>query len=740
MKPFRCCLSVATASSFLFGATLAFAQTEDTTSRKPDEVVQLSQFEVTAETTHGYIASESVTGSRVATKIADLPYQVTVVTNEFMKDFDFLDITSGMSYVAGLNTVDTQGNYNLRGFNGINTLRNGFYSLGLEDIVDIDRIEVIKGPEAAVYGSTTPSGILNFITKKATLNSYQNFHFWHGSLDLNKINISDDQYLGSFAGVKVANLINLNWQNVHEDATYGFMRNRLVDDNLKFFFADGSSLDLEAQWSKRKEQNNSATLPFEYITSTKTYLPVEYFNLAHFSQGGPDSQQNRERVAYNLEYDKRWNDVWSSRVAANAYFRHAFNFNNGSSDQFDPTTNTFNRGTPLVDPLNEDGGGVQIDTLASYGLFNQKVKAKSLFTLDYSQNWRFREQTTFDQTLYPLILVNPNSPNYTLPPRSAFNIVTRNDKTRWDTRGVLFSQQGSFLNDRLLLFLGARHDIVTYNLNFGNQYNNTGKTVGTLKLPGAVLHFEDAAWSPNGGLNFKITKNIAFYASYSRSFLGNSQSSKLAAETVPVGNERDRGYDYGFKTNFFDQRLNITAGGYYIIRNDVSTSVTDPFTGLKETVAAGSLLSRGVEAEANWNFNANLYLGASFAWVNSKYVRNGGTLTDIGQPPVSIPEDQAGLTMHYQLPGALTGFSLTGGLLYIGKSYPNSTATNIQRNIDSPGYATMQAGIGYTFRSVNHIKQTVRFSVTNLADRAFVTDKMNVGEKRRFLISYEFNH
>jgi len=38
---------------------------------------------------------------------------VSVITNEFLKDFDFLDITEGMSYVAGLNTFDTQGNYNL---------------------------------------------------------------------------------------------------------------------------------------------------------------------------------------------------------------------------------------------------------------------------------------------------------------------------------------------------------------------------------------------------------------------------------------------------------------------------------------------------------------------------------------------------------------------------------------------------------------------------------------------------
>jgi iron complex outermembrane receptor protein len=741
MNPSRNQILLAAALSLLLGAT-AYPQTAtNSSSAKPDDVIKLSEFDVTEGVSHGYISSESVTGTRVATKIADLPFPVSVVTNEFMKDFDFLDISKGMSYVAGLNTFDTQGNYNLRGFNGINMLRNGFYSLGLEDIVEIDRVEVIKGPNAAIYGSTTPSGIPNFITKKAQFSNFQDLQFWQGTLDTTKVNLIDNQFLGTIGGVKVANFIGINWQDNHENATFGFMRNRLLDDNIMFKFKDDSTLNLEVQWTKRKEQFGTTNLPFEYNTATKTYSSVERFDLAHFSQGGPDSQQNRERMTYDLEYDKRWSDVWSTRVGGYAYFRHAFNFNNGTSDQFDPSTNTFNRGTPLVDPLNEDGGALQIDTLAEYKTFNGKVKNKSLFTLDYNQNWRYRKQTTFDQNLYPLTLVNPFNPNYTLPPRSAFIIPTRDDKTRWDTRGFLFSQQSTFLDDKLLVFVAARRDLVTYNLDFGNQYNNTGKTVYTVKLPGAVLHFEDAAWSPSTGLNYKLNSNTALYASYSKSFLGNSQSSKLAAETVPIGNERDRGFDYGVKSNYFDGHLTMTAGGYYIFRTDVSTSVTDPFTGQKETVAAGNLISKGVEFESSWNFNENLVMLASYAYGNSKYITDGGTTTDIGQPPVGIPQSQASFATKYTFTrGPLKGFGLTAGTIYLGKAYPNSTATNIQRNIDSPGYATVQAGLSYTFRAGGNTTQMLRFSGTNILDRKYVTAKMNVGDPRMLYFSYELTH
>jgi iron complex outermembrane recepter protein len=705
-----------------------------------DQPVKLSAFEVNANTTHGYVASESITGSRVATRIADLPFTVSVVTNDFMKDFDFLDITTGMSYVASLNAVDTQGNYNLRGFNGINTLRNGFYSLGLEDIVDIDRVEVIKGPNAAIYGSTTPSGIVNLISKRPSFSNHEDLTYWHGSLRTDKVNLNVDTAFGSPGGLQVGNLVSVNWGNQAEASTFGFMRNRIFDDNLLFKFKDGTTLDLEVQWTKRREQFGSSKLPFEWVAATKTYTPVERFDLAHFSQGGPDSQQNRERVLYTLEVNKRWNATIVQRVGAYAYFRHAFNFNNGTSDQFDVASHTFTRGTPLVDPLNEDGGAVQIDTLANYQLANGAVKNSSLLTLDYSQNWRFREQTTFDSNQYPIVGIDPANPNYFLPPRSAFTIQTRKDKTRWDTRGIFLRQQTTLLDDRLILFASARRDLVTYNLNFGNQYNSSGKTVGAIKLPGATLHYEDAAWSPNVGANYKLTPHWAVYGSYSRSFLGNAQGSKLAAVTIPIANERDRGWDYGVKGNFLENRLTLTAGGYYIVRTDVSTSVIDPVTKLSETVAAGNQLSKGGEFEATWNVTDRFFILASYAWVKSKFITDGASLTNVGQPPVGIPESQAGLAISYTLPGAWRRFTVNGGWIYLGKSYPNSTATDIRRNIDAPGYGIVQAGVSYTFNGFRNTKQKIHLSAANLFDRQFVTNKMNVGDRRRILISYEIHH
>ncbi|MES1195018.1 MAG: Plug domain-containing protein, partial [Opitutus sp.] len=145
-NPTRQILTAGTALLVL--ALAAPAQTNQTAPARADETVELSPFVVSTEHRDSYIASESVTGTRVKTQIKDLPFSVSVITSEFMNDFDFFDLGSDLAYTASLNSVDTQGNSTLRGYGATFMLRNGFYRLGLIDRVNTDRIEIIKGPNA----------------------------------------------------------------------------------------------------------------------------------------------------------------------------------------------------------------------------------------------------------------------------------------------------------------------------------------------------------------------------------------------------------------------------------------------------------------------------------------------------------------------------------------------------------------------------------------------------------------
>ena len=721
------------------GAALAIASASVAQSNAParaagDETILLSEFTVKESSATGYVASESITGTRVATQIKDLPFAVSVVTSEFMKDFDFFDIASDLVYVANLNGVDTQGNSNLRGYGATFYLRNGFYRLGLVDRVNTDRIEVIKGPNAAIYGATSPAGLINIVTKRPRFGvTSEQLTLTAGSHDMMRGEINVNTPLGSLGKVQFAQLFSANAQNADSETPFATTKNRLIDENILAKFPDGSTLNFEIEWSARKGVPATSTLPFQYNSATRTYSSILRRDLAHVSQGGPDAVANRELTSVYLTYDKRWNRVWSTHAGAYAYARHAFNFNNGSNDQFDPVTGRFGRGNVIVDPLNEDGGAGQIDTLADYEWMNGALKNKTLLTVDYSQNWRYREQRSPNTRVYSISGILLANPDYALPPRSAFNIITRRDKVRWDTRGFFLRQQTTALDGRLIGFAGLRRDLVTYNFLFGDQYNRAG---GALSSRGAVAHYTDSAWSPNIGVNYKVTRQVAVYASHSTSFSPAGQVAKL--NDPHLENETSVGWDYGVKTSLLDDRLVFTLGGFYIDRNGVKATQRDPVTGLNETVAAGKQLTKGFEFEGAWRATDRLTLMASYGYVNAKILYNGNAVTDIGRMPAGLPIDQGSVEWRWQL---VKGLSWNAGVIYNGVAWPNSTATDARREVKAPSYYLVNTGLTYAWSQRDALfRHAIRVSAKNLLDREYLTSRGELGAERGVFVAYTLSH
>ena len=168
MKSLRSYRSLAALVSCALSIGATYGQTSPSATPptgSPEQIVSLDAFQVTGDSMSGYVASESTTGTRTATKIADLPFVVNVVTKDFLNDFDFFSLANELSYTSSLSRGGTEGNANLRGFATTFQEWNGFYRLGLLDRANIDRIEIIKGPSASIYGQTAPAGIIDYITR-----------------------------------------------------------------------------------------------------------------------------------------------------------------------------------------------------------------------------------------------------------------------------------------------------------------------------------------------------------------------------------------------------------------------------------------------------------------------------------------------------------------------------------------------------------------------------------------------
>lgn len=742
MNTLRCCIPVLFASLALSPAALAqAAATPAATPNKPEEVIQLDEFNVAVEPERGYVASEAITGPRVATKIADLPYSVSVITSEFMRDFDILNLAGDLNgFSASLTGVTDEGTFVLRGMTTNNNfiLRDGFYRLGMVDRVNTDRIEIIKGPNSAIYGATNPSGMVNIVSKLPTSTPYQSIRYTTGPYQMNRVETNLNQPLGTLDGIKFNNLISISGSDAYTPSTYPTSsQNRVFDDTMVAKLKDGSTITAEYEWSRVFVVPGFATtIPFQGVKSTLT--PVTRPDLTYFNDvGNVGALKNRSSYSAYLTYEKRYNPVWSTRVNGYWYNRPELQFDAAAnSSTFDPTTQTFSARSVQWDTLNQNGGAFQLDTLADYALFDGRVKSKTLFTLDYSQNWRMREVKDFNTNLYPAILpVSIVNPVYTIPPFSAYNIPSRFDKTRADTAGAFVSEQLRLFNERLIAFVSLRRDVVTYNFDFGNQYNPKG---GALKTPGQVLHYLSRAWEPSIGYNYKLTKNLALYGSYSQSFAPQLQVGKLG--TPPLPNETATGCDYGIKASLLEDRLVFTAGGYYINRDGIKTTITDPVTGLSDTVAAGSTNSKGVEFEGSWHATDRLMLVFNYGYVNAKITNNGNSTTDVGQVPVGVPVSGASVSGTYRFGGRLNGLSFHLNIGYTGRAYPFSTQTTFQRYIVAPGYYLVNPGITYAWKVSHNIKESIRLSAKNALDRNYVTTTYGLGTPRGVYFSYSLDH
>ncbi len=184
-KPWKHALCVFASTPLLFSVSYAQDAAAD------DEVFKLSPFEVDSSKDVGYRATNTISGSRLNTKLKDIPMPIEVITEEFVDDIGASDLREALRYSAGILTTSqndagkensvvgsggvhnaqgatankTSTSYKVRGFVTEATLRDGYRRQVASDSVNIGRVEVVRGPSALLYGIGNFGGIVNYIPK-----------------------------------------------------------------------------------------------------------------------------------------------------------------------------------------------------------------------------------------------------------------------------------------------------------------------------------------------------------------------------------------------------------------------------------------------------------------------------------------------------------------------------------------------------------------------------------------------
>jgi len=743
------------------------AQAQTAATPPAGETIELSPFEVSAQDDRGYVASETMTGSRVATLIIDLPYAVNVMTSEFLEDFGIFELADNVTHISGFTGLDVGGNFVLRGFTSSNQLRDGFFRLGRYGSSNIDRIEIIKGSSAAIYGRSSPGGMMNMISKQPKAQASQKVTLNYGDYNTERLTFEGTGPL--FPGV----LGNTNYV-----LTLSNYKREFGDDLSKFrneeaylavdhVFADGSKLTLMAE--SFAQNRISPLAPAPVIVDQKGTLDATDDRAVGYALGlgkvnayGPVGHLDRGNTSYTAIYDKKLNATFSARVSGNLYMARRDDYNTNQSWQtinINSSTGaapTVGRGSSKSVPqwgrIFEDGGGLQADLLAHYWTNNRKMEHRTLLTFDFNDYYRWDPTILYSASNHPDIVAWNKVRTVTLDPVTLLPVApvqyftknhdpvngfvsSRKMKRRTTVTGGLLRQQTSLFDGRLLAYAGVRYDSV----HFRHRDFLTAATGFQSFIPGYVagdlIDKTVTALKPNVGVNFKIKENFRVFANYSQSYFIAQGDNPIEIADPTYKAETADGWDFGFKGSVMDGRLNYTISGFDINRQNVRVADIDPITGLTVNRRDGDQKVKGYEVDVNWLMTDELSFLFSYGKVDSTYTDFGSKNPQAtGRKVQYVAPYNGSLSVKYSPNrGSLKGFSVNAGVTFVGET-PTETpiagdtvgagGTTVTRSTEqwkltAPGYKLWSLGLRYTLPGKSKFSHTLALNVNNAFDKAY---------------------
>lgn len=683
------------------------------------EVIVLGAFNVSASSEHGYVASETTTGTRIASEIVDLPFAVNVVTSEFLKDFSAFDQNSQMAFVSGFSPSEVSGQYQLRGFQNSTSLVDGFRRIGLVDTSDITRIEIIKGPAASIYGATQPGGIVNYITPQPTATPQMHVEADVGGDRFVRDALSASGPIGSQP--KFFYLVGASFQsNAYQQE---FATKRTSDAYAKLLYkpSERTSLSLSLEHYELYAHpfvqvltvTEKQTMPWvaNSITESQYYGMATTGGLLDYNYAGPESYQHIRVSSATISFQHIFSEVWSIKFGANAFVQPYndqvvgsgayYPYGTGNvtvvngvvQQPFAPTV----KDQPAADWNPQRGGGMQLDNLFTFktGLVSHKL----LVTADYYELSQRTEQlvpeiTTSGGTSQATDYYALYSP-YTAPASytpfaqwspamgygwnttlygqnpALYNGVTTDQWLASGDYGAFVSENASIFHDRVTFLAGGRWDYVRNQVKNYN-FNANGQPASATLEPTNYQAFDynTSAWTYQLGGSVKVVDGFNLYANKSTAF--NPQPQINSATGNPLPNNLSNGYEFGFKTSLDHGRVDVTVDRFVINEFNIVQNETDPVTSLKDTILIDEEQAKGYELDFNYQVTSNFLIGGNWGYTKAAVVESNVLTFLTGLPARRVPRDNVGVYTRYQFShGPLKGLFLTADCKYFSKSLVN---------------------------------------------------------------------
>ncbi|HLP00789.1 MAG TPA: TonB-dependent receptor [Opitutaceae bacterium] len=606
--------------------------------------VRVSPFEVSTTLDRGYRASNSVSGSRLDVAIGQLPFAIQAFTEDFIEDqrpadlFDIARYSPGVTYRSN---DFNEGNANLaiRGFavstapGGVQVLRDGFHGPSVFDFTNISRVEVVKGPASFLYGQVAPGGIVNVITKKPQTEAAARFRATYGSYGEYRAELDTTGPIAPRLFYRFAASYghDMHYWDPYEAHSWDLAPSLLWQPN------DRVSVSAKYEHYRKIESPQLMQKPGYGIQAgivptaadpnrsgvDVPGLPADWNSMSDFDYR--DSETDVFNAWGDLKLDDHWNvragyshldyeidAVFSGNLgmANNSTFLQGRRVRRQTYRNADDTTELQAVGRYEL-------GSVTLRTILGAQYVRRHFSAEagqapndptlgSTPTASPLPLWDLRDPSTWNRSVtVPLPL---------LTTQRASNRLTGDDTSGFG--GVTLG----FMGDRLLTLAGVR---------------GTRTEVRYVNYLDPLLDFETStdALTPQYGLLFRATPELAVYASYAESFvpgsvlLNNVDGTHRAPEPT-----EGRGYDIGLKANLFGGRLSSTLTVFDVRNRNIITdlAVTDSAgVVVVSNVQSGEQRARGAECDVTVALTPDWQLYASYSYLYARITEFTGNDAEI---------------------------------------------------------------------------------------------------------------
>ena len=645
--------------------------------------------------------SDQVTALKTPVPIIDVPQTLSIVTDDEIRKQGFRELGDIVRYTPGVNTSQGEGHRDSIVFRGVRSTAD-FYLDGVRDDVqyyrslyNLEQVEILRGPNALLFGRGGTGGIINRVTKKAVLDEQ------FGSFDMGADSFGAFDFAVDYnvsTGEKSALRINFhsdtleNHRDYFDGDRYGF------NPTLRLELSPVTTLDLSYEHADHERfidrgvptLNGEPVEAFEEIVfgDTDTNLQtlradIYRLNLSHeFS----DTRKGNLVVQYS-DFQKMYKNYYASGYSGGDTF---------TADGYkDPTerTNLIISGNIV----NEFQTGSAKHTLL--------VGAEIIDT----ENENYRYNTFFITTEDDNEVFNITRPiNFGV---NAAGVRTYNDFT-----ADLKSSTESDI-EVTSLYIQDQIDVTDkFKVLLGGRFDNFDITVRDVKK-GTSESREDEEFSPRAGLIFKPQENVSLYVSYAESFLPRSgeQFKKLDANAARLDPDVYESTEIGVK---WDIRpgLSFTAS-YFDSEQTVATRDSD--TGENSEIVG--LQVDGIELELKGQVTEKLSLAIGYSDLDGETAKGG--------EPREIPEYTASLWATYEVNDRFgIGFGVT--------AQGESNIKNDKPGLILPDYTRVDFAAYYDLAD----DLSIQLNVENVTDELYFphshsTHQASVGEPLNARIS-----